>query len=77
MILIYNFVNIHTLFFFFYYRLPDLLCALAGNKLPQYTYNNTKNTLIKVLVNTFSLSAANVIFKTAEWTLVGLIIIKM
>ncbi|KOX71507.1 Putative RNA polymerase II subunit B1 CTD phosphatase RPAP2 [Melipona quadrifasciata] len=57
--------------------LPDLLCALAGNKLPQYTYNNAKSTLIKALVNTFSLSAANVIFKTAEWTLVGLIIIKM
>ncbi|XP_043526997.1 putative RNA polymerase II subunit B1 CTD phosphatase RPAP2, partial [Frieseomelitta varia] len=57
--------------------LPDLLCALAVNKLPQYTYNNAKNTLIKALVNTFSLSAANVIFKTAEWTLVGLIIIKM
>ncbi|OAD55494.1 Putative RNA polymerase II subunit B1 CTD phosphatase rpap2 [Eufriesea mexicana] len=57
--------------------LPDLLCALASNKLPQYTYSSEKSTLIKVLINTFSLSAANVIFKTTEWTLVGLIIIKM
>ncbi|XP_071877941.1 putative RNA polymerase II subunit B1 CTD phosphatase RPAP2 isoform X1 [Bombus fervidus] len=57
--------------------LPDLLCALASNKLPQYIYSREKSTLIKALVNTFSLSAANVIFKTVEWTLVGLIIIKM
>ena len=64
-------------FFFFCYRLPDLLCALASNKLPQYMYSREKSTLIKALVNTFSLSAANVIFKTVEWTLVGLIIIKM
>ncbi|XP_031826384.1 putative RNA polymerase II subunit B1 CTD phosphatase RPAP2 isoform X2 [Nomia melanderi] len=57
--------------------LPDLLRALAGSGLSQYTYSNERAVLIKVLVNTFSLSAKNIIFKTAEWTLVGLIIIKM
>nr|XP_012143854.1 PREDICTED: putative RNA polymerase II subunit B1 CTD phosphatase RPAP2 isoform X2 [Megachile rotundata]XP_012143855.1 PREDICTED: putative RNA polymerase II subunit B1 CTD phosphatase RPAP2 isoform X2 [Megachile rotundata] len=57
--------------------LPDLLRALASNKLPQYIYNSEKSALIKALVNTFSLSATNIIFKTAEWTLVGLVIIKM
>ena len=57
--------------------LPDLLRALASNKLPQYIYSNEKSALIKALVNTFSLSATNIIFKTAEWTLVGLVIIKM
>lgn len=57
--------------------LPDLFNALTKNKLSQYVYNSEKSTLIKVLINTFSLSASNVIFKTAEWTLVGLIIIKM
>ncbi|XP_076650066.1 putative RNA polymerase II subunit B1 CTD phosphatase RPAP2 isoform X2 [Halictus rubicundus] len=57
--------------------LPDLLRALAGSKVSQYMYNNERNVLIKALVNTFSLSAKNIIFKTAEWTLVGLIIIKM
>lgn len=57
--------------------LPDLLRALASNKLPQYIYSSEKSALIKALVNTFSLSATNIIFKTAEWTLVGLVIIKM
>ncbi|CAL7940338.1 unnamed protein product [Xylocopa violacea] len=57
--------------------LPDLLRALASNKLPQYVCSNEKSTMIKTLINTFSLSAGNIIFKTAEWTLVGLIIIKM
>ncbi|CAK9828967.1 Putative RNA polymerase II subunit B1 CTD phosphatase RPAP2 [Anthophora retusa] len=56
--------------------LPDLLKALTNYKLPQNIYSE-KSALIKALVNTFSLSAANIIFKTAEWTLVGLIIIKM
>ncbi|XP_031771847.1 putative RNA polymerase II subunit B1 CTD phosphatase Rpap2 [Apis florea] len=57
--------------------LPDLFNALTKNKLSQYVYNSEKSTLIKVLINTFSLSASNIIFKTAEWTLVGLIIVKM
>ncbi|XP_076762603.1 putative RNA polymerase II subunit B1 CTD phosphatase RPAP2 isoform X2 [Xylocopa sonorina] len=57
--------------------LPDLLRALASNKLPQYVCSNEKSTMIKTLINTFSLSAGNIIFKSAEWTLVGLIIIKM
>ncbi|CAK9803479.1 Putative RNA polymerase II subunit B1 CTD phosphatase RPAP2 [Anthophora plagiata] len=56
--------------------LPDLLKALTNYKLPQNIYNE-KSALIKALVNTFSLSAGNITFKTAEWTLVGLIIIKM
>ncbi|XP_076286510.1 putative RNA polymerase II subunit B1 CTD phosphatase RPAP2 isoform X2 [Lasioglossum baleicum] len=57
--------------------LPDLLRALAYSRVSQYMYNNEKNVLIKALVNTFSLTAKNIIFKATEWTLVGLIIIKM
>ncbi|XP_076662800.1 putative RNA polymerase II subunit B1 CTD phosphatase RPAP2 isoform X1 [Andrena cerasifolii] len=57
--------------------LPDLLRALAGSRLPQHTYSSERSALIRVLVNTFSLSASNITFKTPEWTLVGLIIIKM
>lgn len=75
---IYGCININIYFtYFFSYRLPDLFNALTKNKLSQYVYNSEKNTLIKVLINTFSLSASNVIFKTTEWTLVGLIIVKM
>ncbi|KAG5314443.1 RPAP2 phosphatase, partial [Pseudoatta argentina] len=61
--------------------LPDLMCALTTNanisSLAQCTYNNEKYSLIKILTSTFNLSAKNIIFKTAEWTLVGLVIIKM
>ncbi|XP_011638251.1 putative RNA polymerase II subunit B1 CTD phosphatase RPAP2 [Pogonomyrmex barbatus] len=61
--------------------LPDLMRALTTNanisSLAQCTYNNERYSLIKILVNTFNLSATNIVFKTAEWTLVGLIIIKM
>nr|XP_050844767.1 putative RNA polymerase II subunit B1 CTD phosphatase Rpap2 isoform X1 [Vespula vulgaris] len=61
--------------------LPDLLHMLAGSTqcytLIEYIHDNSNSTLIKGLVNTFSLSASNIVFKTAEWTLVGLIIIKM
>ncbi|KAG7189599.1 hypothetical protein KM043_017284 [Ampulex compressa] len=61
--------------------LPDLLRTLAGTKqsylISQYTYSSERCALIKALVTTFSLSATNIVFKTAEWTLVGLIIIKM
>lgn len=63
------------------FRLPNLLQMLTINgntsKIEQYSYNNETHSLITVLVSTFNLSAANVVFKTAEWTLVGLIIIKM
>lgn len=45
--------------------------------LAQLTYDNEKYSLIKILISTFNLSAANIVFKNAEWTLVGLIIIKM
>lgn len=61
----------------FFLRLPDLLRALAGSKLPHHIYSGERSALIKALISTFSLSATNIIFKTAEWTLVGLIIIKM
>ncbi|KYN07666.1 PREDICTED: RNA polymerase II subunit B1 CTD phosphatase Rpap2-like [Cyphomyrmex costatus] len=61
--------------------LPDLMRALTTNvnisSLAQCTYNNEKYSLIKILISTFNLSATNIVFKTAEWTLVGLIIIKM
>lgn len=74
---IYRYINVNIYFIYFFscYRLPDLFNALTKNKL--YVYSSEKSTLIKVLINTFSLSASNVIFKTTEWTLVGLIIIKM
>ncbi|EZA49306.1 putative RNA polymerase II subunit B1 CTD phosphatase Rpap2 isoform X2 [Ooceraea biroi] len=61
--------------------LPDLLRTLANNanvsSMMQYTHNNERYFLIKILVSTFNLSAGNIIFKTGEWTLVGLIVIKM
>ncbi|KAL2725595.1 putative RNA polymerase II subunit B1 CTD phosphatase RPAP2 isoform X1 [Vespula squamosa] len=61
--------------------LPDLLHMLASSTqcytLIEYIHDNSSSTLMKGLVNTFSLSASNIVFKTAEWTLVGLIIIKM
>ncbi|XP_077272029.1 putative RNA polymerase II subunit B1 CTD phosphatase RPAP2 [Temnothorax americanus] len=61
--------------------LPDLMRALTTNgnisSLAQYTYNNERYSLIKILINTFNLSAANIVFKNAEWTLVGLVVIKM
>jgi len=63
------------------YRLPDLMRALTTNvnisSLAQCTYNNEKYSLIKILISTFNLSATNIVFKTAEWTLVGLVVIKM
>jgi len=36
-----------------------------------------KYSLVKFLISTFNLSAKNISFLTAEWKLVGLIIIKM
>ena len=61
--------------------MPDLLRTLTGNN-DVYTqasanYTSVRCTAIKALINTFSLSAKNIIFKTAEWTLIGLVIIKM
>ncbi|KAI4491585.1 hypothetical protein M0804_002977 [Polistes exclamans] len=61
--------------------LPDLLNMLAGstkcNSVMEYIYDSSHCISVKGLVNTFSLSSTNIVFKTAEWTLVGLIIIKM
>ncbi|XP_014480533.1 PREDICTED: putative RNA polymerase II subunit B1 CTD phosphatase RPAP2 [Dinoponera quadriceps] len=64
--------------------LPDLLCALtrlpanaSTSSVSQHIYDNETYSLIKLLVRTFHLTATNIVFKTAEWTLVGLIIIKM
>ncbi|XP_012228279.1 putative RNA polymerase II subunit B1 CTD phosphatase RPAP2 [Linepithema humile] len=61
--------------------LPDLLRALTADTsaslIAQCTYNNERYSLTKILISTFNLTAANIVFKTAEWTLVGLIIIKM
>ncbi|XP_011152231.1 RNA polymerase II subunit B1 CTD phosphatase Rpap2 isoform X2 [Harpegnathos saltator] len=62
--------------------LPDLLCALTrlpantNTSVTQHICINTYS-LIKLLVSTFHLTAKNIVFNTAEWTLVGLIIIKM
>ncbi|XP_029163924.1 LOW QUALITY PROTEIN: putative RNA polymerase II subunit B1 CTD phosphatase Rpap2 [Nylanderia fulva] len=61
--------------------LPDLMRALTTNadtsSMARCTYDHERYSLIKILISTFNLSAANIIFKTAEWTLVGLIMIKM
>ncbi|OXU31227.1 hypothetical protein TSAR_014761 [Trichomalopsis sarcophagae] len=61
--------------------LPDLLRTLAGNSevsvKASLNYTSFRCTAVKALIQTFKLSAKNIIFKTAEWTLVSLIIIKM
>ncbi|XP_015607469.1 putative RNA polymerase II subunit B1 CTD phosphatase RPAP2 [Cephus cinctus] len=60
--------------------LPDLLRALAGSDIyltEQYANSSERSATVKALVNTFSLSASNIVFKTIEWTLVGLIFIKL
>ncbi|GAB1865152.1 RNA polymerase II subunit B1 CTD phosphatase RPAP2 homolog [Camponotus japonicus] len=61
--------------------LPDLMRALTLNvdssSMAQCTYDQERYLLIKILISTFNLSATNIIFKTAEWTLVGLVVIKM
>ncbi|XP_015188446.1 PREDICTED: putative RNA polymerase II subunit B1 CTD phosphatase RPAP2 [Polistes dominula] len=61
--------------------LSDLLNMLAEstkcNSIMEYIYDSSHYVSVKGLVNTFSLSATNIVFKTAEWILVGLIIIKM
>ncbi|XP_058805545.1 RNA polymerase II subunit B1 CTD phosphatase Rpap2 [Phymastichus coffea] len=61
--------------------LPDLLKTLAGNNdmyaRASLNYSSVRCAPVKALVSTFSLSAKNIIFKTAEWTLIGLVIIKM
>lgn len=49
----------------------------ADTSMAQCTYDHERYSLIKILINTFNLSAANIVFKTAEWTLVGLVMIKM
>ncbi|XP_050448657.1 putative RNA polymerase II subunit B1 CTD phosphatase RPAP2 isoform X2 [Cataglyphis hispanica] len=61
--------------------LPDLMRTLTTNagtsSMAQCTYDHERYSLIKMLITTFNLSASNIVFKTAEWTLVGLILIKM
>ncbi|XP_063987107.1 putative RNA polymerase II subunit B1 CTD phosphatase RPAP2 isoform X2 [Diachasmimorpha longicaudata] len=57
--------------------LPDLLRTLAGSGQSQYTYTPDKAGKVKALISTFKLSATNIVFKTAEWTLVALLIIKI
>ncbi|CAL1686344.1 unnamed protein product [Lasius platythorax] len=57
--------------------LPDLMRTLMTNADTQCTYDHERYSLIKIMISTFNLSAANIVFKTAEWTLVGLVMIKM
>ncbi|XP_029673130.1 putative RNA polymerase II subunit B1 CTD phosphatase RPAP2 isoform X1 [Formica exsecta] len=61
--------------------LPDLMRTLTTNvdtsSMAQCTYDHERYSLIKMLISTFNLSAANIVFKSAEWTLVGLIMIKI
>lgn len=56
---------------------PDLLKTLAGSDYHNCVYTPERVTNIKALVHTFKLSASNIIFKSIEWTLVALLIIKM
>ncbi|XP_011315097.1 putative RNA polymerase II subunit B1 CTD phosphatase RPAP2 [Fopius arisanus] len=57
--------------------LPDLLRALSGPGQYQHAYTPDKLAKVKALVSTFKLSATNIVFKTAEWTLVAFLIIKI
>ncbi|XP_015127207.1 putative RNA polymerase II subunit B1 CTD phosphatase RPAP2 [Diachasma alloeum] len=57
--------------------LPDLLRTLSCTGQYQYSYTPDKSAKVKALVSTFKLSATNIVFKTAEWTLVALLIIKI
>lgn len=57
--------------------LPDLLRTLSGPGQYQHTYTPDKTAKVKALVSTFKLSATNIVFKTAEWTLVAFLIIKI
>lgn len=42
-----------------------------------YEFTSERKIIIKGLIDTLALSASNIVFKTTEWTLVGLIVIKM
>ncbi|XP_043287224.1 putative RNA polymerase II subunit B1 CTD phosphatase RPAP2 isoform X2 [Venturia canescens] len=55
--------------------MPELLRALIGESSDLYTTEIC--ACIKTLVSTFALNATNITFKTAEWTLVALLIIKL
>lgn len=58
--------------------IPDLLRTLVGqSNESQYLYNAERCALVKTLVSTFALDATNIVFKTAEWTLVALLVIKL
>lgn len=54
-----------------------LTLNVDSSSMTQCTYDQERYLLIKILISTFNLSATNIIFKTAEWTLVGLVVIKM
>ncbi|XP_034952440.1 putative RNA polymerase II subunit B1 CTD phosphatase rpap2 [Chelonus insularis] len=57
--------------------LPDVLRTLTGSNQTEYLYTAKRMSLVKTLISTFNLTANNIVFKTAEWTLVSLLIIKM
>jgi len=69
------------LYLYLHFRLPNLLHILIKNvnisSITQSTHNNVKYSLIKVLINTFNLSAGNIVVLSREEKLVGLILIKM
>ncbi|XP_057333478.1 putative RNA polymerase II subunit B1 CTD phosphatase rpap2 [Microplitis mediator] len=56
---------------------PDLLPTLSGPGCIEYDYSIERVTALKSIVSTFNLTAKNIVFKTAEWTVVGLLMIKM
>lgn len=60
-------------------RLQDLLRDLTKHGQcmpPRFAHSKERVRIIKELVSTFALTPENVVFKSFEWTLVGLIIIK-
>lgn len=63
----------------FSFRLPEMLRTLAGCEFIVHgsIESNGCGDSVKALVNTFSLSASNVIPKPAEWNLLGLVFLKL
>ncbi|CAD6232976.1 GSCOCG00007077001-RA-CDS [Cotesia congregata] len=57
--------------------IPDLLPTLSYPGGIEYDYTVERITAIKLIVSTFNLTAKNIVFKTNEWVVVGLLMIKM
>ncbi|KAH0559103.1 putative RNA polymerase II subunit B1 CTD phosphatase RPAP2 [Cotesia glomerata] len=57
--------------------IPDLLQTLSCPGGIEYDYTVERITAVKLIVSTFNLTAKNIVFKTNEWMVVGLFMIKM